>query len=69
MDYTVRVVKTEDEHTFDADGKLQEKVRVTFRVGDDGPFVRRFDKATFEAYAVRAALDAFASQLRTLRGE
>jgi len=68
-DYTVKIVNAVDEHTFDENGKTLEKVRVTFRVGADGPFVRRFTKDEFSGYQAKAALEAFATELRTLRGE
>lgn len=64
----VRVMRQTTEHLFDEAGRPVEHIRVEFKVGEDGPFYRRFPVEGYSAYAVKAALDAFANELRTVRG-
>lgn len=65
----VRVIRQTTETFFDPDtGKPTEQIRVEFKVGDNGPFYRRFPVETFNGLAVRQALDDFARELRTVKG-
>lgn len=63
----VRVIK-QDEEVEIRDGKVRSWIRVQFMVGEDGPFWKRFDAATFTGHGARLELDTFARELRTLRG-
>ena len=65
----VVIEKITEETTFDAGGNPQQQIRVTYRVGKDGPFSRLYQKATFEPSRARSDIDAFASDLRALRRE
>lgn len=64
----VRVLKQDEELTVDDQGRLKEQIRIAFKVGDDGPFLLRFDKAGFSALAARGAVETFAAELRAMRG-
>jgi hypothetical protein len=68
MDTDIRVIKQDEEIEF-ADGtRMIKHVRVLFKVGDDGPFTRRFPVDTYSAAAVQADLELFARELRAARG-
>jgi hypothetical protein len=64
----VRIIRTYEDHQFDADNKPQAVIAVQFKVGDDGPFVRSFPKDGFTGFQVKAALEDFARELRSARG-
>lgn len=64
----VKVIRTSEETQFDDGGKVRPTIRVEFKVGADGPFIRHFDKEGFTGYAVKAALEDFARELRAVRG-
>jgi hypothetical protein len=63
----VRVTRTSEETLFDDAGKMRPTIRVEFKVGTDGPFVRNFDKEGFTSYAVKQSLEDFARELRAVR--
>jgi hypothetical protein len=63
----VRVIRTSEESTFDEAGKLVPMVRVEFKVGTDGPFMKHFPREGFTGFQVKTALEDFARELRTLR--
>ena len=58
------IEKISEETTFDAAGNAYPQIRVTYRVGKDGPFARLYQKATFEPSRARSDIEAFASDLR-----
>lgn len=64
----VKVTRQSEETVFDDNGKATQSVRVEFRVGADGPFVRHFPKDGFQAFQVKTALEDFARELRNVRG-
>lgn len=61
------IVRQDEETRFGDDGKIVEQIRITFKVGPDGPFVRRFEKDTFNATTARLKLEEFARELRQMR--
>lgn len=63
----VRVIRQTTEQLFDETGKPVENIRVEFKVGDDGPFYRRFPVAGFNGFDVVAKLEEFARELRTVK--
>ncbi len=65
----ITIVRQDEETKFGDDGKIVEQIRITFKVGSDGPFVRRFDKDTFTATAARLKLEEFARELRQMRSQ
>jgi len=48
-------------------GKASARILIEFKVGTDGPFFERFDKATFNDTDARLRLSGFASSLKRLR--
>lgn len=48
-------------------GKPGAQLVVEFTVGDDGPFVERFDKSAFTAELLRDRLTSFAQTLQRAR--
>lgn len=66
-EYTIE--KISEETTFDDRGNARQQIRVTYRVGKDGPFSRLYDKATFSPSHARSDIEAFAGDLRSLRRE
>lgn len=68
-DSLVRVTKTDEEVKFGDNGTVVEQIRVTFRVGEHGPFVKRFAKEGFDPTMARMELERFATDLRTLHRE
>lgn len=68
-DSAVRISRTDEEVQFADNGTIVEQIRVTFRVGTHGPFVKRFAKEGFDPIRARTELERFAGDLRTLHGE
>ena len=67
MDYgKVTITKIAQEDTVNAQGQPQHFIRVTYSVGDHGPFSERFDKAGFDPNQAKAKLQAFATSLGVL---
>jgi hypothetical protein len=64
----IAITKVQEETNFDANGQPKAQVRVSFRIGTDGPFSKVYDRATFNASTARREIDDFARELRTLRG-
>jgi hypothetical protein len=69
MPSDITIVKQDEEVKFDDAGKIVEQVRISFKVGNDGPFIRRFPKDTFNAVDARNQLEAFARELRQMRSQ
>ena len=46
-----------------------ESIRVEVKVGDDGPFFLTFLKDGFNAFDAQQKLEAFAQQVKKLKGE
>lgn len=67
MEQTIRIVKQDTETTFNDAGQAVESIRVTFKVDNDGPFVKRFPREGFSGVAARAELETFAREIRALR--
>jgi hypothetical protein len=66
--FDVTILQTQEEMVPNERGVFVPHVRVTFKVGDDGPFTRKYPLDGFNASAVKQALDAFARELRQLHG-
>lgn len=64
-DYTI-VDIVEEPHL--EHGKPAAKLRVQFRVGDDGPFFERFAKDGTTDFDIRQRLETFARLIRGARG-
>lgn len=64
----VRIIRTYEDHLFDADNKPQAVIAVQFKIGDDGPFVRTFPKEGFTGFTVKQQLEDFAREIRASRG-
>lgn len=62
----VRVLRIDEELRFDELGKPVEQMRVQFKVGEHGPFFRRYPKENFSAFATKQDLEQFARELRDL---
>jgi hypothetical protein len=63
----VRVVAMAEETTYDERFKPVSMVRVSYMVGDDGPFTALFPKDGFTGDAARAELETRAREFRALR--
>jgi hypothetical protein len=63
------ITKQETFTTINPQGKPYEQIRVTFTVDDDGPFYQLFPLEGFTGFAARQALETFAREVRTLRGQ
>jgi len=68
MPYEVRVISTSEVFLPDDNGKFVKHKRVSFKVGDDGPFTKDFPADGFNASSVKLALDAEARELKALKG-
>lgn len=68
MEDDYQVLKVDEEPRFDDLGKMEVKMRVMFKVGEHGPFFRRYRQDEFNAFQVKQDLEAFARELRTLKG-
>jgi ribosomal protein L15 len=67
MTETPVVVRTDEEITFDRDtGKPIEKIRVMWRLGDQGPFYARFPKEGFTGAAAKLEIERLAEEVRAL---
>jgi hypothetical protein len=51
---------------YDENGKQRTRIRVQFKVGDHGPFIEYFDKASFQPASVNSQLRQFADKIRQL---
>ncbi len=69
MPSEIKIIKSDTFTSFGLDGKPVEQVRVQFHVDDDGPFFQTFPKEGFTGYGAKQALEAFARELRQLRGQ
>lgn len=63
----IRIIKQETDFDYDEQSRPVEVVRVTFKIDADGPFTKKFPREGFTAIAARAALEAFAAEIRSLR--
>ncbi len=63
-----QVIKVDEEMRFDDLGTPATRMRVLFKVGAHGPFVRYFAKEGFQSFQVMQELEAFARDLRALQG-
>lgn len=63
----ITIVRTNEETEFDDNGRPVPKIRVTFKIGADGPFSKSYDRAAFNGDAARRDLETFARELETLR--
>jgi hypothetical protein len=64
-DYTIQRVTEETE--LQLEGPPKAVVRVSFKVGTDGPFSRTYDRATFSPSTARTDIEHFVRELRELR--
>lgn len=67
MSEPIAIQRIQEETNFDADGKPVAQVRVTFKIGADGPFSKLYNRATFNASTARREIDDFARELASLR--
>jgi hypothetical protein len=65
-DYTLKIVKVNQEQAYDPAGKLVDVIRVEFMLGQHGPFVKRFAAADFDQNAARLELNTFAQAIQAL---
>lgn len=68
MPNELRITQTREEYLPDGNGKFVKHIRVTFKVGDDGPFTRDFPADGFNPQTARQALEAHARDLNMLKG-
>lgn len=68
MDIDIKILKQDEEVSFDDAGKVVTHIRVLFKVGADGPFTKRFEKDTYSGAAARLELETFGRELRAIRG-
>lgn len=64
----VKVLKIDEETAFLDGGKLEQRMRVQFKVGEHGPFFRSFPKEGFSGGAAKLALEDYAREVRALKG-
>lgn len=65
LDPDIKIVNVAEDTRFDRDnGSRFAIIRVTYRVGDHGPFVERFEKDTYSMEVRDAKLNAFAGEVR-----
>jgi putative protein kinase ArgK-like GTPase of G3E family len=64
----VKVLKIDEETAFTDDGKLEQRMRVQFKVGNHGPFFRTFPKEGFSGGSAKLALEEYAREVRALNG-
>lgn len=62
----VQYLQTDEEITFDANGKVVEKIRIRWKLGDHGPFIARFPKDTFSASSAKLEIERQAAEFRQL---
>lgn len=63
----VTISRIQEETNFDGNAQPVAQVRVTFKIGTDGPFTKLYDRATFNASQARRDIDEFARELAELR--
>lgn len=61
----IEILKQVEDSRYERDGSRTSFIRVEFMIGKHGPFVERFDKATFNASVRDLKLSAFAREVRT----
>jgi hypothetical protein len=61
------ISRVQEETNFDGNGQPIAQVRVTFKVGADGPFTKLYDRTSFNASEARRDIDNFARELESLR--
>lgn len=67
MAENVTILRMQEETNFDGNGQPIAQVRVSFKVGTDGPFHKLYDRARFNGSQARRDLDEFARELDTIR--
>lgn len=60
----ITYLKTDEETTLGDYGRTVVTVRILFKVGDHGPFLVRVPKEGYTAAAGRAAVEAYAREIR-----
>lgn len=65
-DLAVKITKTEQTSRADAVGAFVSVYRVTFMVGDHGPFSEEFTPGSFIPETVRQRLEAVATTIRAI---
>ena len=66
-DDDLRIIKQDTETTFNERSEPVEHIRVTFMVGKDGPFLKRFAREGFSGITAKLELETFAREVRALR--
>jgi hypothetical protein len=64
----LRIIKTTEEYLPADGGKFIKHVRVSYKVGDDGPFTRDFPADGFNPATARVVLEQHARDIKALRG-
>lgn len=65
LDNDVKIVnQVEDRRVDRASASFVPIIRVSFMVGDHGPFVEKFDKADYTAFTRDQCLNKFAAEVR-----
>jgi len=65
-DYTLNITKVTQEQAYDAAGKLHDVIRVDFKLGEHGPFTKRFTASGFDQNAAKAEIQQFALSIQQL---
>lgn len=60
----ISIVRQTEDRKLDAVGQAVPFIRVEFKVGNHGPFVEKFDKATFTGDIRDRRLNEFAREIR-----
>jgi hypothetical protein len=61
-----KVIKITQQQHIDGAGQIVREVWVEFTVGTHGPFVQKFDLASFDPNAVKVAIADFAQKIASL---
>lgn len=61
----ITITKTAEDARYDLAGARTAYIRVEYFIGKHGPFVERFEKASYSAQVRDDKLNAFAAEVRT----
>lgn len=67
-DLSVHDIQVQDVATFTRQGQVAMQKRVTFFVGEHGPFIRTYDAAQATTARIKSDIDAQVNQLAELSG-
>jgi len=61
----IKIIRQSEDRRYDTAGKACPFIRVTFMVGEHGPFEEKIDKADFTQAKRDTVLESFAQMVRT----